>query len=194
MTCGSSGKYLLQHCSCLFRALRFGRSLSLFSSPASASRDASGGGGGGARPAPPSPAEPGATPCRRPPLLLLFRDAVRQRGRGRGRRREGAAVVAGVRRAAARRRGHAAAAGAASRPNVRVPRPAIRFVLLSPHLPIEPPFRSSRLPWHFVEHVAGVWPPGMSKSEESIKEGFKRAFSAPWPKTLRYQVIDMDTQ
>uniref|UniRef100_A0A0E0ARC2 Haloacid dehalogenase-like hydrolase domain-containing protein 3 n=1 Tax=Oryza glumipatula TaxID=40148 RepID=A0A0E0ARC2_9ORYZ len=28
---------------------------------------------------------------------------------------------------------------------------------------------------------------GMSKSEESIKEGFKRAFSAPWPKTLRYQ-------
>lgn len=27
----------------------------------------------------------------------------------------------------------------------------------------------------------------MSKSEESIKEGFKRAFSAPWPKTLRYQ-------
>lgn len=62
-----------------------------------------------------------------------------------------------------------------------------------PH--IEPPsFRSLRLPWHFVEHVPGVWPPGMSKSEESIKEGFKRAFSAPWPKTLRYQVIDMDTQ
>ncbi|TVU42984.1 hypothetical protein EJB05_09413 [Eragrostis curvula] len=28
---------------------------------------------------------------------------------------------------------------------------------------------------------------GVTKPEKSIKEGFKRAFAAPWPKTLRYQ-------
>uniref|UniRef100_A0ACD5ZQS0 Uncharacterized protein n=2 Tax=Avena sativa TaxID=4498 RepID=A0ACD5ZQS0_AVESA len=28
---------------------------------------------------------------------------------------------------------------------------------------------------------------GVTKREKYIKEGFKRAFSAPWPKTLRYQ-------
>ncbi|KQJ95223.1 haloacid dehalogenase-like hydrolase domain-containing protein 3 isoform X2 [Brachypodium distachyon] len=30
-------------------------------------------------------------------------------------------------------------------------------------------------------------PYGVTKREEYIKQGFKRAFSAPWPKTLRYQ-------
>uniref|UniRef100_R7W724 Uncharacterized protein n=1 Tax=Aegilops tauschii TaxID=37682 RepID=R7W724_AEGTA len=31
------------------------------------------------------------------------------------------------------------------------------------------------------------WTHGVMKSEKYIMEGFKRAFSAPWPKTLRYQ-------
>ncbi|CAM0911139.1 unnamed protein product [Alopecurus aequalis] len=30
-------------------------------------------------------------------------------------------------------------------------------------------------------------PYGVPRNEKSIMEGFKRAFSAPWPKTLRYQ-------
>jgi hypothetical protein len=33
--------------------------------------------------------------------------------------------------------------------------------------------------------------PGVTKPEKRIMEGFKRAFSAPWPKTLRYQVMEM---
>ena len=33
--------------------------------------------------------------------------------------------------------------------------------------------------------------PGVTKPEKGIMEGFKRAFSAPWPKTLRYQVTDI---
>lgn len=33
--------------------------------------------------------------------------------------------------------------------------------------------------------------PGVTKREKGIMEGFKRAFSAPWPKTLRYQVTDI---
>jgi hypothetical protein len=31
---------------------------------------------------------------------------------------------------------------------------------------------------------------GVRKPENSIMEGFKRAFAAPWPKTLRYQVTE----
>jgi hypothetical protein len=31
---------------------------------------------------------------------------------------------------------------------------------------------------------------GVRKPEKSIMEGFKRAFAAPWPKTLRYQVTE----
>ncbi|KAL6646595.1 hypothetical protein ACP70R_015672 [Stipagrostis hirtigluma subsp. patula] len=30
---------------------------------------------------------------------------------------------------------------------------------------------------------------GATKPEKRIMEGFKRAFLAPWPKTLMYQVI-----
>lgn len=33
--------------------------------------------------------------------------------------------------------------------------------------------------------------PGVMKTKKRIMEGFKRAFSAPWPKTLRYQVMVM---
>lgn len=40
-------------------------------------------------------------------------------------------------------------------------------------------------PVHNVSPLTGV-----TKPEKSIMEGFKRAFAAPWPKTLRYQVTD----
>jgi hypothetical protein len=53
---------------------------------------------------------------------------------------------------------------------------------------------------HFIEHMAyGLVmfliadvrrSTGVRKAEKSIMERFKRAFAAPWPKTLRYQMTE----
>jgi hypothetical protein len=132
----------------------------------------------------------GGTRRRAPRRRLSLGDAAAfQRGS-----RERRASAAGVRRAAARRRRHATAGGTAGRRDVCLHRPPIRFRRY--HL--FGTFRATL--WHFIEHMACglvVFPDpddrrstGVRKPENSIMEGFKRAFAAPWPKTLRYQVTE----
>ena len=152
-----------------------------FISPARASRDAR---RGDALPPPPR-----AAPSGRPPTLLLLLPHA-SCAQSRGGWEPGAAT--GVWWAAARCRWHAAAVGAAGRQDIRSPWPSIRF-----GHPLEKPALFSHVSslaislntWRALRSCAAHHSsPGVRKPEKYIMEGFKRAFSAPWPKTLRYQV------